>query len=76
MSGPYSPEGQLRQGPERDPGEEASVVSNFPGMGWSWGRVSGLPCHAVPVQMKVRRPTNDLLPTNICLLIKNCQTVE
>lgn len=27
----------------------------------------------VPVRMKVRRPADDLLPTNICLLIKNCQ---
>lgn len=38
--------------------------------------MNGLPCLAVPVQMKVRRPTYDLLPTNICLLIKDCQAVE
>lgn len=61
--------------PGRDPGEEA-LVANFPEMGWGWDCVSWLPCHDVPVEMKVRRPADDLCPTNICLLIKNCQIVE
>lgn len=64
MSGTYSPKVQLQRGPGRAPGEQA-LVANFLEMGWCWDCVSALLCHAVPVQMKVRRPADDLWPTSL-----------